>query len=157
MEEESWLLTSVTSPNSSEDKVGTGMGMPDSTPPRWCPATGYGRGERILGNHGRWLIAECAGMSRCGSMSLDEPHWPEMEGCTTVDGTIVWKCEGFSGIQPEWAKTLAAEWAAHLASVYLSPDDKPMFNMNGNPISQSCKAKEATPKYEPPLFEEREV
>jgi len=31
------------------------------------------------------------------------------------------------------------------------------YSLSGEPISQSCKAKEATPKYVPPLFEEREI
>src|SRR5208283_4026094 len=31
------------------------------------------------------------------------------------------------------------------------------YSLEGEPLSQSCKAKEATPKYIPPLFEEREI
>lgn len=37
------------------------------------------------------------------------------------------------------------------------PDDEGVFDMNGLPISSSVKAVEATPKMEPPLFEERDV
>jgi hypothetical protein len=32
-----------------------------------------------------------------------------------------------------------------------------IYDMNGNPISQSVQAAEAKPKYLPPLFEDREV
>lgn len=123
----------------------------------WTPATFFSRGERILGNHGRWMIAECAGITSYGTSGIDEPHWPEMEGSTTLDNSIVWKCEGFPGCQPEWAKVLAAEWTAHLAQGPNYAEDQPIFSMDGKPISQSTKAREATPKFEPPLWEEREV
>lgn len=33
----------------------------------------------------------------------------------------------------------------------------PILDMHGNPISQSIKARESQPKYEPPMFEEREI
>ena len=35
--------------------------------------------------------------------------------------------------------------------------DNSMYNMQGQPISQSTQAMEANPKYEPPLSEEREI
>lgn len=40
---------------------------------------------------------------------------------------------------------------------YPIPMDEPQYSLDGKPIGVSTKAKEATPKYEPPLFEEREI
>ena len=36
-------------------------------------------------------------------------------------------------------------------------EEEALYDMNGNPISASTKAKESRPKIEPPLWEEREV
>ena len=80
---------------------------PDSGLDRWYPGTYYAKGERIIGSHGRVQIAICNGMSGYGASGVDEPYWPEMEGCTTLDGTLVWKCEGFPLPEPpQWALEL---------------------------------------------------
>lgn len=121
---------------------------------RWRPGSFYDMGDRILASNGRVQIAECAGMSNYGTSGIDEPHFPEMEGCTTLDGTIVWKSEGFPlGIPPGWARDIIAK----ANTQYNIVDYNSVFDMNGKPVTQSTKAKEAEPKKIEPLWEEREV
>jgi hypothetical protein len=78
-------------------------------------------------------------MSGNGS-SDNPPMWPSYIGGTIVDGTVMWFLQGIKVYQP-----------------VINYGDDAMLNMQGEPITQSVKAKEATPKYEPPLIEEREV
>src|SRR5271170_8316833 len=61
----------------------------------WLPGTWYGIGERVYNQWTqRYYRAMTAGMSACGS-SGDYLPWPGMEGCTVLDGTILWVSEGF--------------------------------------------------------------
>ena len=61
---------------------------------------------------------------------------------------------------------ISAEWLFKEGYTYdedrkmpvpLPDDDDPMCDMNGNPITQSCQAKEAKPKLLEPMWDEREV
>lgn len=70
---------------------------------RWSASNSFKRGDRVLGSNGRWFVSECTGRT-----SEFEPHWSEMEGSTRLDGTIVWKCEGFPHKDPpQWSLDLA--------------------------------------------------
>lgn len=68
--------------------------------PRWMPGTWYDVGERIMGWHNRVMWCQNSGFSGYGISGGpysggNEPHWPEMQSCTTVDNNLVWCCEGF--------------------------------------------------------------
>lgn len=91
----------------------------DAKPPAqpWLPGTFYGVGERVFNKTtGRYYTAISSGMSSYGT-SEDFLPWPTMEGCSILDGTVVWVSEGFpypTGNRalnpthvfiPEWAPT----------------------------------------------------
>lgn len=53
-----------------------------------------------MGWHNRVMWCQNSGFSGYGISGGpysggNEPHWPEMQGCTTVDNNLVWCCEGF--------------------------------------------------------------
>ena len=96
---------------------------------RWYARHIYKIAEVNVLPDGRQFIVVSSGYS-----GEKEPEWPTYIGSLTLDGTVLWGCK------------------------FESYEDWPAYNPNtGEVIGGGCQAKEAQPKYIPPLFEEREI
>jgi hypothetical protein len=59
--------------------------------------------------------------------------------------------------QQLWFPTTWEDLAEKRYKLLVNPSDEVGYNRNGEVVGAATKAVEATPKYVPPLFEEREV
>jgi len=109
----------------------------NSYSPVWRPSCPYFVGERILNPIGMVMQALTHGIS------ADYPpaEWPTTPGATITDGSVMWMIPVVEIPQP---------MIHYFNEVKYSIE-------TGEVMGSGCKAKEATPKYEEPLIEEREV
>lgn len=103
----------------------------------WIARISYNYGMTINLVNGAVVVAISG-----GSSGATEPIWPNKYGYSVTDGTVIWQL-----LQEAYDPSIP---------VY----NQPIYSLSGQVIGQSIKAKEAEPKepkYEDPLFEEREV